>query len=231
MQFKAVNNKEHQQCLRSEVSFKRMRNGAVFHSCGIALAARGVSVSQQGRVQSSSNSPPFFLSTVFSVRQVPVSPLLWVGAHSCIAALCQPWGRYSVLGLAAKSGSPLNVPGTQPPLSDAVVNDQEIEKVKCTKFLGLYIDNELSWRKHVNRISTKISKMTGIMAKATHVLSIQTLKTIYNTMVYPYLTYCSIIWTSTYPTRLKSIFTIQKKLVQIMTFSNYHENPSLFSNL
>ena len=173
----------------------------------------GVSVSEGGREQSSS------------------STFLCVGAHGCVAALCQPWGRYSVLGQAAKSGSPLDVPGTQPPLSDAVVNDEQIEKVKCTKFLGLYIDNELSGRKHVNQISTKISKMTGIMAKATHVLSIQTLKTIYNTMVYPYLTYCSIIWTSTYPTRLKSIFTIQKKLVQIMTFSNYHENPSLFSNL
>ena len=81
----------------------------------------GVSVSEGGREQSSS------------------STFLCVGAHGCVAALCQPWGRYSVLGLAAKSGSPLDVPGTQPPLSDAVVNDQQIEKVKCTKFLGLYI--------------------------------------------------------------------------------------------
>ena len=29
-----------------------------------------------------------------------------MGAHGWVAALCQPWGRYSVLGLAAKSGSP-----------------------------------------------------------------------------------------------------------------------------
>ena len=46
------------------------------------------------------------------------------------------------------------------------INDQQIGKVKCTKFLGLYIDDELSWRKHIDQISTKISKMTGIMAKA-----------------------------------------------------------------
>ncbi|KAK2550721.1 hypothetical protein P5673_028606, partial [Acropora cervicornis] len=63
--------------------------------------------------------------------------------------------------------------------------------VKCTKFLGLYIDDELFWRKHIDQISTKISKMRGIMAKPRHILSIQTLKTIYNTMAYPYLTYCS----------------------------------------
>ncbi len=91
------------------------------------------------------------------------------------------------------------------------INDQEIEKVKCTKCFGLYIDDELSWKYYIDKITTKILKMTGIMAKARHYLSVKTLKTIYNTMIYPYLTYCSIIWTSTYPTRLKSIFTIQKK--------------------
>ena len=103
------------------------------------------------------------------------------------------------------------------------INDQQINKVSYTKFLGLYIDDELSWRKHIDQISTKISKMRGIMAKARHVLFIQTLKTIYNTMVYPYLTYCSIMWKSTYPTRLKPILMIQKKLVRIMTFSKYQD--------
>ena len=103
------------------------------------------------------------------------------------------------------------------------INNQKIHKVKCTKFLGLYIDDELSWKYHIDQITTKISKMTGIMARARHYLSTQTLKTIYNTMVYPYLTYCSVIWSSTYPTRLKSLFTIQKKLVRIMTFARFRE--------
>lgn len=43
-------------------------------------------------------------------------------------------------------------------------------------------------------------------------------------MVYPYLSYCNFSWTSTYPTRLQSIFMTQKKLVRIMTFSNYRES-------
>ena len=43
-------------------------------------------------------------------------------------------------------------------------------------------------------------------------------------MVYPYLSYSNISWTSTYPTRLQSIFMTQKKLVRIMTFSNYRES-------
>ena len=67
------------------------------------------------------------------------------------------------------------------------INDQQIDKVNYRNLLGLYIDDELSWRKHIDQISTKISKMTEIMTKTRHVLSIQTLQTICNTMVYPYL--------------------------------------------
>ena len=51
-------------------------------------------------------------------------------------------------------------------------------------------------------------------------------------MVYLYLTYCIIIWSSTYPTRFKSIFMIQKKIVRIMTFSKYsEESRPLFLSL
>ena len=112
------------------------------------------------------------------------------------------------------------------------INDQQVDNVNYTKFLGLYIYDELSWRKHIDQISTKILKMTGILAKARHVLSIQTLKTIYITMFYPYLTYCGTIWTSTYQTRLKPIITIQKKLVRLMPFSKYHDEcKALFQSL
>ena len=67
------------------------------------------------------------------------------------------------------------------------INNQEIEQVKYTKFLGLYIDDEFTWKYHIDQVATKISKMTGIMAKARHYLSQKTLQTIYDTMVYPYV--------------------------------------------
>ena len=71
------------------------------------------------------------------------------------------------------------------------------------------------------------------MAKVRHYLSLKTLQTIYYTMVYPYLTYCNIIWTSTYPTRLKPLFMIQKKkIVRIMIFAKYNkESRPLFLQL
>ena len=63
-------------------------------------------------------------------------------------------------------------------------------------------------------------------------LSIKLLSTLYNTMIYPYLTYCNVIWANTYSTRLRSIFMLQKKIVRIITFSNYtEESRPLFKSL
>ena len=45
----------------------------------------------------------------------------------------------------------------------------------------------------------------------------------YCTMVDPYLTYCNIHWVTKYPTRLRSIYIAQKKMVRLMTFSSFRE--------
>ena len=52
------------------------------------------------------------------------------------------------------------------------INEKQLEQLNHTKFLGVHIDEELSWKFHINHVSKKISKMTGIMGKARHYLSL-----------------------------------------------------------
>ena len=50
--------------------------------------------------------------------------------------------------------------------------------------------------------------------------------------VYPYLTYENLVWGNTYPTRLKKLFNIQKKIVRLICFKLYTDNSEpLFLNL
>ena len=116
--------------------------------------------------------------------------------------------------------------------ANVIINDQPINQVNYTKFLRLYIDEELTWKYHINHVTMNVAKMTGIIAKARHFLLLKALLILYNTMIYPYLTYCNIIWASTYPTRLKPILRTQKKLIRIITFANYTEKSGpLFKSL
>ena len=101
------------------------------------------------------------------------------------------------------------------------IGDQSIEQVNNTNFLGLNIDQDLSWKHHIKEVTSKISKLSGIMIRVRHYLPLKTFQTIYNALVYPYLTYCNHVWASTYPYRLESTHKIQKKIVRIIAFSKY----------
>ena len=48
------------------------------------------------------------------------------------------------------------------------INDTEIKHVESTKFLGIYIDSNLTWKVHINYIVNKVAKTTGILYKARH---------------------------------------------------------------
>ena len=76
----------------------------------------------------------------------------------------------------------------------------------------------------IKKVSSKIAKLSGIMLRARHYLPLKILQTIYYALVYPYLTYCNIIWTSTYPTVLEVIYRIQRKIVRIATFSKFTQD-------
>ena len=95
----------------------------------------------------------------------------------------------------------VNVPLT---LENAV-----IKQVKETKFLGVLIDQHLSWKPHIDFVSKKISKSVGIIVKAHFYLSSQTLMILYYSLVYPFLTYCNVAWSSTYCSNLNCIYLLQ----------------------
>ena len=58
------------------------------------------------------------------------------------------------------------------------INNKTIERKRHTKFLGFYTDENLNWKEHVKLIANKVSKSTGIIAKARFYLSMPSLRTL-----------------------------------------------------
>ena len=56
------------------------------------------------------------------------------------------------------------------------INNQIIEQVNSTKFLGLIMDKELTWKQHIKMVETKISKILGILVRVRRCISLTTLK-------------------------------------------------------
>ena len=96
-----------------------------------------------------------------------------------------------------------------------------IERVKFTKFLGVIIDEKLTWTHHISYIKNKISKGFGIILRARKFFNKSALLKLYNSFVLPYLIYCVEIWGNASEIHILPIITLQKKIVRAITFSPY----------
>ena len=100
-----------------------------------------------------------------------------------------------------------------------VIDGNIIHFTTITKFLGINIDNNLTWKAHINYITTKISKGAGVLLRLSKELSYNILIFIYSTIHLPYLTHCCITWAFTYETYINILFTIQKGNTHNYSFS------------
>ena len=107
---------------------------------------------------------------------------------------------------------------------DIRVRDVFIDRVACTKFLGVQIDEKLNWKAHINYINKKLSKSTGILLKARKYLPAFCLKSLYYTFAYPYLTYCIHVWGNACITYLDPLIKVQKRLIRIICNAGYREH-------
>ena len=112
------------------------------------------------------------------------------------------------------------------------INNDFLKQVLFIKFLGVIIDQNLTWKNHISSVLQSVMKSTGLIAKLRHFTNKNNLKLIYYALAYPYLTYGNLVWGNTYPTRLQKLMNVQKKIVRLICFKSYtdHSEP-LFLDL
>ena len=101
-----------------------------------------------------------------------------------------------------------NIPLRLPVLK---IDDNIIERETKSKFLGVILDENITWKSHIEQVENKISKNIGIIAKVSNLLNTSCLKNIYFSLVHSYVNYANIAWANTNKTKLKSINSKQKQ--------------------
>ena len=79
---------------------------------------------------------------------------------------------------------------------DRQINGNKIERVTEFNFLDQALQSILSWNKHSNHTSFKVSKAIGIIHRLKSVYPFSVLLTLYNTLVLPHFNYCILSWGS-----------------------------------
>ena len=112
------------------------------------------------------------------------------------------------------------------------INGNEIKQVNFTKFLGIYIDEHLSWAQHIDYLSNKIARNVGILSKLKYFLPMYIMNTLYHSLILSHVQYCTLFWANAYSTCLNKLIILQKTTIRIIPQSHYlaHTDP-LFSKL
>ena len=77
---------------------------------------------------------------------------------------------------------------------DIKIRDSILTKVSTVKFLGLTLDENLTFNDHVKNVTTKISKSVGALRRLHCQLPADVMVKLYYSLVYSHLTYALLPW-------------------------------------
>ena len=104
-----------------------------------------------------------------------------------------------------KDNLPLQLPNLK-------INNNEIKRSSSIKFLGVLVDENLTWIDHITLFENKLSKNLGLLHKAKNYL--KSMVSLYYSFIHSYLNYGNIAWCSTSMTKLKKLLSKQKQALR-----------------
>lgn len=138
--------------------------------------------------------------------------------------LLTEWLKFNLLTVNASKTSYMILAAKNkqiPTFTPLTINNEIIKRSSAEKYLGLWIDDKLTWNLHINHIRTKLISLLGALRKIAHCIPYQVRNVIYNSLVKSHLEYMIEIWGSAAATHLKQLQTTQNKIIKILHHYNY----------
>ena len=112
------------------------------------------------------------------------------------------------------------------------LNGKKLYSSSYIKYLGIFLDENLNWKKHISILSSKLRRANGALAKLRHFVPTKTLTSVYYAIFNSHLSYGSQIWGQNQNTVTTRIFTLQKSAIRIMNKvpRRTHSNPLFYSS-
>ena len=96
------------------------------------------------------------------------------------------------------------------------LNGENLSMISKDKVLGIVIDNNLTWKNHIEHICRKISSNIWLLSRIKQYLSLEHRIQFYKAYIQPHIDYCNVIWGGTCQSNLNRLFRLQKRTVKII---------------
>jgi hypothetical protein len=102
---------------------------------------------------------------------------------------------------------------------------------KSVRFLGLYVDPDLKYFDHIQKMRRKISSGLYFIKKAKNFIGSRGLKSLYYSLVHSHIIYGIHVWSTAPQYMIDSIFKLQKRAIRLVSGSRYNAHTeTLFKN-
>jgi hypothetical protein len=107
------------------------------------------------------------------------------------------------------------------------INGIRLAQTEACKFLGLILDDSLSWKQQLSSINRKLSLALFSLKQLKFTLPIETLRTLYFAIFHPHLQYGILAWGNAKPSLLNKTLILQKRAIRSIHHSRYnsHTDP------
>ena len=109
-------------------------------------------------------------------------------------------------------------------LPNLIMNDVIIERKDSLNFLGILIDETLSWKNHIQVLESKLSRFIGLMYKSRSFLDLSSRKLLYFSFVHSHLSYANIAWVQPHLSKLAKLSSQQRHICKIIQFKNRRDS-------
>ena len=77
------------------------------------------------------------------------------------------------------------------------------------KYLGVYLDEHMTFNNHINIAHDKVVGKLGLLRRAHEFLDTKSALTLYQSLIFPQLTYCDIVYETTTKANTEKLQKIQ----------------------
>ena len=106
------------------------------------------------------------------------------------------------------------------------LHGHSLEKTDSTKYLGVILQSNLKWDKHINNITSKANQTLNFLRRNLKVNSQKIKDHAYKALVRPKLEYSSCIWDPSHTNQIKQIEKVQRRAARF-TCNRYHNTSSV----
>ena len=104
------------------------------------------------------------------------------------------------------------------------VSGQKINTTTSVKYLGVYLNDSLTWETHFKNLIPKLNRAIGLLSKVRHYTPKFLLKTIYYSLFHSHLIYASQIWGQTKTKLFQEVVKLQNKVIRIINFLPFNSS-------